>query len=135
MTESLIKRGIVSCLVMLGAVCGISAQQPGGGRQGGAQPPPPALFFRETWNEIPSGEEHPVSQEPVATASLELKLYGSGAKDVQLAGNVAADNVRLFTGVCSSPVAVALRDTGNYVDLRGRAKIRWVVRTSGFHVV
>ena len=33
------------------------------------------------------------------------------------------------------PVAVTLRDTSRYVDLTGFAKIRWVTRVSGFHVV
>jgi hypothetical protein len=28
-----------------------------------------------------------------------------------------------------------LRDRNNYVDLTGLAKVRWVTRTSGFHVV
>jgi hypothetical protein len=37
--------------------------------------------------------------------------------------------------VCSTPIAVTLRDKDRYVDLTGLAKIRWVTRVSGFHVV
>lgn len=45
------------------------------------------------------------------------------------------DPPNLWTGVCMTPVAVTLRDRDNYVDLRGLAKIRWVTRVSGFHVI
>jgi len=70
-----------------------------------------------------------------------------GASCVQLAGynqsppprNVAAgqptDPPNLWTGVCQTPIAVTLRDRASYVDLTGLARIRWVTRTSGFHVV
>src|SRR5881394_75202 len=70
-----------------------------------------------------------------------------GASCVQLAGynqsppprNVAAgqptDPPNLWTGVCQTPIAVTLRDRASYADLTGLARIRWVTRTSGFHVV
>jgi hypothetical protein len=70
-----------------------------------------------------------------------------GPSCIQLAGNnqnpppqrVAAgestDPPNLWTGVCHTAVAATLRDRSRYVDLTGRAKIRWVTRTSGFHVV
>ena len=32
-------------------------------------------------------------------------------------------------------MAATLRDKNNYVDLTGLARIRWVTRVSGFHVV
>ena len=41
----------------------------------------------------------------------------------------------MWTGVCHTAVAATLRDRSSYVDLTGRARIRWVTRTSGFHVV
>jgi hypothetical protein len=71
----------------------------------------------------------------------------SGPTCVQLAGHnqnpppqrVAAgqptDPPNLWTGVCQTPVAATLRHRGSYVDLTGLARIRWVTRTSGFHVV
>jgi hypothetical protein len=44
--------------------------------------------------------------------------------------------LNLWTGSTTSPTAVTLRDRTNYVDLTSPlAKIRWVVRTSGFHQV
>jgi hypothetical protein len=45
------------------------------------------------------------------------------------------DPPNLWTGACTTPVAATLRDRNNYVDLTGLAKIRWVTRVSGFHVV
>lgn len=41
----------------------------------------------------------------------------------------------LWTGLCASTCAAALRDRNNYVDLTGMAKIRWLIHTSGFHEV
>ena len=37
--------------------------------------------------------------------------------------------------MCQTPIAVTLRDPRRYADLTGLARIRWVTRTSGFHVV
>jgi hypothetical protein len=37
--------------------------------------------------------------------------------------------------VTTSPIAVAFREKNNFVDLTGLGKVRWVTRTSGFHVV
>ena len=45
------------------------------------------------------------------------------------------DPPNLWTGACTTPVAVTLKDRTNYVDLTGLARIRWVTRVSGFHVV
>lgn len=45
------------------------------------------------------------------------------------------DPANLWTGVCQTPVAVTLRHRSSYVDLTGLARIRWVTRVSGFHVL
>ena len=45
-------------------------------------------------------------------------------------------SLNLWTGTTTSPSAATLRDRNNFVDLTNPlAKIRWVVRTSGFHQV
>ena len=96
------------------------------------------------------------STTPTQKASLRISKQpptGSIARDwggpscIQLAGynqnpppaNVAAgqrtDPPNLWTGVCQTAVAATLRDKANYVDLTGLARIRWVTRVSGFHVV
>ena len=35
----------------------------------------------------------------------------------------------------TTPFAATLRDKENFVDLTGMAKVRWITRASGFHVV
>jgi hypothetical protein len=45
-----------------------------------------------------------------------------------------SDPPNLWTGVCG-PVAVTLRHKTSNVDLTGLARMRWVTRVSGFHVV
>jgi hypothetical protein len=45
------------------------------------------------------------------------------------------DPPNLWTGICTGGVVATLKDRTNYVDLTGMSKIRWVTRTSGFHVV
>ena len=73
----------------------------------------------------------------VANPNLELTLYGTSGKEIQLvAGRGQSDVVphNLWTGTTTSPSAAALRDRNNFVDLSAPlAKIRWVIRTSGFH--
>ena len=46
-----------------------------------------------------------------------------------------ADPPNLWTGICTGGVVATLKDRRRYVDLTGMARIRWVTRTSGFHVV
>ena len=68
--------------------------------------------------------------------NLELRFYGPSGKDLQLVAETAGDvtPLNLWAGMAATPSAAALRDKNNFVDLSvGLAKIRWVVRTSGFH--
>jgi hypothetical protein len=99
----------------------------------------PPLFFGESWKSLSTPpDDHnawPASQAGVSNSNLELTLYGVSGKEIQLVagrGNVVPHN--LWTGTTTSPSAAALRDRTNFVDLSAPlAKIRWVVRTSGFH--
>ena len=131
---------IATSLVILGAAASAFAQQaaaPAEGRGRGAGPARrPALFFREDWKQTEKGGEHPVLPESVANPNLELKLYGI-SKDVLLTGAAGDDNnpIHVWTGVCTSPCAVALRDKTNMADLSGLARIRWTTKESGFHQV
>jgi hypothetical protein len=106
------------------------------------QPTPmrPPLFFSESWKPLPTPpDDHgawPASQGGVTGSNLELTLFGTTGKEIQLVasrdGNVYPTN--LWTGTTTTPSAAALRDRNNFVDLSvPLAKIRWVVRTSGFH--
>jgi hypothetical protein len=66
---------------------------------------------------------------------VQLAGYNQNPPPKQVVAGQPTDPPNLWTGVCASPVAVTLRDRNNYVDLTGLARIRWVTRTSGFHVV
>ena len=115
----------------------------GGARQGGAaaaagggRATRPPIFLKEEWKQNAANDEHPVSQESIGNSSLELKLYGA-SKDVLLTGRGGDENnpTHVWTGTCTTPCAVALRDKTNFADLSGLARIRWNTKTSGFHQV
>jgi len=93
------------------------------------------LLFREAWKQQPDGKQHPVTPEVVSNPSLELKLYGASAKEILVTGsNTEPDGIIwLFNGLTTTPIAVTLRHKDSYIDLSGAAKIRWTIRTSGFH--
>jgi len=122
--------------LLASALSSAAPQEPARGR--GAAPPRvtrPPLFFREAWKQTAAGGEHPVNPaEALANPNLELKLYG---KEVLLTGSASDENnpIHLWTGVCATPCAVALRDRNNYGDLTGLARIRWTTKVSGFHQV
>ena len=130
------------CLALVAGGVGTLAQSAqGGGRQGQAAAPTragrPPLFFREEWKQVPGGGEHPITADAVANPNLELKLYGSSSKEIQLTGAAQDENnpIHLWSGLCATPCAAALRDKNNQVDLTGLARIRWVTKVSGFHQV
>jgi hypothetical protein len=129
-------------LVFLGAVSVFAQQGNAPGATPAARTPAPArsrapLFFREEWKQTPAGGEHPVTPESLANPNLELKLYGTTSKDVQLTGAATDENnpTHVWTGLCSTPCAVAFRDKNNFADLSGLARIKWVTKVSGFHQV
>jgi hypothetical protein len=66
---------------------------------------------------------------------VQLAGYNQNPPPARVAAGQPTDPPNLWTGVCQTPVAVTLRDRSNYVDLTGLARIRWVTRVSGFHVV
>jgi hypothetical protein len=119
-------------LIFLCSAASAFAQQPaarGGGR--GQAPQPPPLFFKETWKDGPGNV--PLTQAFVVSPDLRLTLYGTGKEDfgVTSEGNVP----HIWTGLCATSCALTLANKDNYVDLTGKAKIRWYTKTSGFHEV
>ena len=134
------RRTFITSLFIMAAAATSFAQQaapPGRGRGGAAPPGRPPLFLREEWKQTPAGGEHPVTPESIANPNLELKLYGTTSKEIQLTGSAADENnpTHVWTGLCTTPCAVALRDTNNLADLSGLARIKWVTKVSGFHRV
>ena len=137
---------LASVLIACGLACGAivqAAQQPAAGRGGGTAPTRPPLFLSESWKALPTPpDDHgawPAAQGGVASPNLQLTLHGTSGKEIQLVavrGQADVYPMNLWTGTTTSPSAATLRDRTSYVDLSDPlAKIRWVVRTSGFHQV
>jgi hypothetical protein len=129
---------------------GASAQQPPAGRAGtppgqpggrGASAEPatrPALLFKEEWKQPPytgtlNDENRRATQDAVTNPRLELKLYGADARNVGVYNHEGRFD--LWTGVVTSPVAIAVRDRSNYADLTGLARLRAIVRTLSLHTI
>ena len=132
-------------LLSLGVVSSALAQSAPAARTGAPRPAPtrPPLFIGESWKGLSTPpDDHgawPASQEGVASANLQLTLHGTSGKEIQLVavrGSADVYPVNLWTGTTTSPSGASLRDRNNFVDLTDPfAKIRWTVRTSGFHQV
>jgi len=95
------------------------------------------LFFKEEWKTDAGATEHALTQDAVANPNLELKLYGPTAKELLLAGSPTNETnpVHPWTGMCTGPCGLTLRDKTNFVDLTGLARIKWVTKMSGLHQV
>lgn len=95
------------------------------------------LFFSESWRHSSGGPvEAAVTQSNVASQNLELKLFGLDAKDLEISGEPGPNNyLNVWSGLSKEPFVVLLRDKNRYVDLSGVARIRWRIRTAGFHQV
>jgi hypothetical protein len=68
-------------------------------------------------------------------ACIQLAGYNQNPPPKEVGAGARTDPPNLWTGVCQTPVAATLRDKINFVDLTGLARIKWVTRVSGFHVV
>ena len=125
---------IATSLLILGAA-GSALAQEGRGRGGPARRP--GLFFKEEWGQTEKGGEHPTGPESVTNPNLELKLYGPSGKEVLLTGAKGDDNnpIHLWTGMCTTPCAVALRHKTQTAYLSGLARMRWNTKISGFHQI
>ena len=137
----------LAAVALLSTDATMQAQQPAGGRAAGAPAGRaggagrgggrPQLFLKEEWKQTPANDEHPISQESVGNPNLELKLYGPTGKEILLTGRAGDENnpIHPWTGMCTTPCGLALRDKTNFADLSGLARIRWNTKTSGFHEV
>jgi hypothetical protein len=66
---------------------------------------------------------------------IQLGGYNQNPRPAQVVAGQPTDPPNLWTGVCQGPVAATLRHKAKVVNLSGLARIRWVTRTSGVHVV
>src|ERR1700726_4296613 len=118
-------------------------QRPGGGQaagggQGAARAGVLPLFFKVEWVRPPSqNAQVPVVQENIVDPNVQLKQYGPAAKQLLTSGTPGSDTTpfTVWSGECAGPFAITFRQKNSYVDLTGLAKVRWVTKTSGFHVV
>ena len=136
---------IAAALMAFGVLCPAFAQSVPAAGSGAARTAPtrPPLFFGESWQQLKTApDDHgawPAAQGGVANPNLQLTLHGTSGKQIQLVavrGSADVYPVNLWTGTTTSPSGASLRDRTNFVDLTDPfAKIRWTVRTSGFHQV
>jgi len=131
------------CVLGFAAVLAVAppafAQAPPPAPAAAARPAParrPPLFFKEEWKQNDKNDEHPATAASVGNPNLQMTLHGPG-QDIQLTGRAGDDNnpIHLWTGTSTSPIAVSLRETSNYADLTGLARIRWNTKMSGFHQI
>ncbi len=66
---------------------------------------------------------------------IQLGGYNQNPPPSQVVAGQPSDPPNLWTGVCQTPVVATLRHRRSLVNLTGMARIKWVTRTSGFHVV
>jgi hypothetical protein len=66
---------------------------------------------------------------------VQMSGYAQDPPPQRVVAGEPTDPPNLWTGVCMTPVAVTLRHATQYVNLTGLARIKWVTRVSGFHVV
>jgi hypothetical protein len=76
-----------------------------------------------------------IARDWTGPSCIQLAGYNQNPPPQKVAAGSPTDPANLWTGVCGTPVAATLRHKKNLVDLTGLARIRWVTRTSGFHVV
>jgi hypothetical protein len=76
-----------------------------------------------------------IARDWTGPSCIQLAGYNQNPPPQKVAAGSPSDPPNLWTGVCMTPVAATLRHKKSFVDLTGLARIRWVTRTSGFHVV
>jgi hypothetical protein len=138
-------RSTIGLLVVLGMMVTVSAQQPapaqgrqGGGGTGAARAVAAPVFIDVDLVRPPSQTgQTKLVQENIATSNLELKQYGLHANCLLTSGTPGSDTApfSMWSGECEQPFATLFRHSTGGVDLTGNAKIRWTVKTSGFHEV
>ncbi len=106
------------------------AQGPNNGQRGEFHPPVrPGLLFKEGWQQ-PAKGEHPLTSQSNDNPNLDLELHVPSG---QLMLEDEQGPLAVWTGLCASPCAVAFRDKTDFADLGGLARIRFSVKTAGFH--
>ena len=116
-------------------ICSAFAQQAGGGEARPRATMPP-LAFKVEWvrpaNQVDTKIRYTPVQENVADPNVEIKYYGSGAKQILTTGAPGSDITPygVWTGTAQGPFAITFKlKNNNYVDLTGLAHIKWSTKT------
>jgi hypothetical protein len=120
-----------------------AAQQPAQGQRaaggtGGARASTAPPVFKVEWVQPPGQTgQVPIVQGNVADPNVEVHWYGEAAKKLLTSGTPGSETTPFsaWSGECDGPFAITFRSKNAMLDLSGLGKIRWVVKTSGFHVV
>jgi len=147
---SLIALGVICSALFFGNQPTAAQGQGGGGQRGGggaaagggeaarASAAPPVFTVQWVQPQIQVGKgQVPVIQENIADPNLELKQYGPAAKQLLTSGTPGSVTTpfSVWSGECAGPFAITFRQKGSYLDLTGLGRVRWVIKTSGFHVI
>jgi hypothetical protein len=141
----------LASLVVVSVIGIVSAQQPapgqgtpagqGQGRGGGTGAPRasalPMVFEVALVRPASQTGQARLVQENIGDPNLELKQYGLHESCLLTSGNPGSETTpfSVWSGECERPFATLFRHRASVIDLTGAAKIRWTVKTSGFHVV
>lgn len=98
--------------------------------------PRPPLLFRVEWQQPPySGAlddaKRRLTPAALSDAHLQLHTYGSDTRHITVWSHESRHD--LWNGLATSPVAVTVSDRDAWLDLRGLARLRWMIRTNGLH--
>lgn len=98
--------------------------------------PRPPLLFRIQWAQPPySGvlddAKRRLTPAALPDPRLQLHVYGPDARDIAVWSHESRRD--LWNGLATSPVAVTVSDRDAWLDLRGLARLRWMIRTNGLH--
>lgn len=123
---------------------------PGAGARARAERPVilrPGLLFNEEWKRPATasaqpadrgGLNVPLTDEGNSNPELDVKAYAAaGTANLVSEGSTENGNnpLHIWTGLCKSACAVALRDKKSFADLSGLARIRFNTKMSGFHKI
>lgn len=95
-------------------------------------------FLKVEWVPINGNTDQiPIAQGNIADPNVVVHWYGEAAKHLLTSGSPANPGrpFSAWSGECDGPFAITFSHKNSMVDLTGLAKMRWVVKTSGFHVV
>ena len=110
----------------------------GGGGNGAARASMATALFKVEWVQ-PAGQtgQVPIVQGNVADPNVEVHWYGDAAKHLLTSGTPGSETTPFsaWSGECDGPFAITFKQKNTMLDMSGLGKIRWVVKTSGFHVV